>query len=159
MSIAIGHYVYFKEPGGDWLTTPGFQNFFLGQTRLYLGFSYRFSPFAIVSEDVGSGGEKARASMSTVKNAVSVGIISAAIKARYTIEVTTVELTYAAGVFTEGYAIKRQLWCCSGGGSRNGLMTMELSGPGDSVGGRFPGRVLTQHLVGSVPSTGSIYAG
>jgi hypothetical protein len=159
MSIALGDYLWvIDRETGDPDPGPGFQNFFIGETRDFNGDLYRFAPFVIDNKRVSAGGDRGRASLVTINNEVTMVVMSNIIRRRQALRVATVVIGYDSGSFYENYGASEETWVCNGGSIEEDKITINLMSPLDAVTSNFPRRVLSQNLVGSVPPTGSIFS-
>lgn len=172
MRIALANYIRFKYKTGEYVPARAYQNFFVGESRTVSTVIYQFAPFRITGNISNKGGDTAQASITTIPNALTVGLATEAVINYWLVEVKTLVInteTLApengnqligtnAGSFTEGGLISTEIWSCSTMGQDYEKITITLSSPLDAARKQIPRRVLSQVLVGSVPPTGTIAA-
>lgn len=161
MGVELGHYIQFKyRSSGDPVPGQAYQNMFLGETRVYEGVSYTSAPYLVGGHNASRGGDRGRGTLVGSGDDLSIAIAAEAILNKYLVNIKTVILgRNAQNEFFEASTLISELWACSGGGSDVSKATIQLFSPLDAVQNQFPKRVLNQYLVGSVPSTGSIFSG
>lgn len=151
--VAIGTYIRFFLPSGG-ATTYAFQNFHVGETREYGDVTYTFSGFGFTGTTVSLQGNNISSQLVFAVNQLSLNFVQQAADERWIIQVRTVWLdpdTYEeTGNYTDEIF---QITAYQHDGSRLGL---DLGSPLDAVAGQAPRRTLSQYLVGSLPSTGTI---
>lgn len=172
MRVALANYIRFKYKDGTYIASRSYQNFFVGESRTLSGVIYPFAPFRISGNISNKGGDASQASLTTVPNALTVGICTEAVLNYWLLEISTYLITATslaqptgnqligteAGSFTEGGLIATELWSCTTLSQDYEKITITLSSPLDAVRRQIPRRVLSQNLVGSVPTTGNITA-
>lgn len=172
MQISLAHYIRFKYKDGTYVPSRSYQNFFVGESRTLSGVTYQFAPFKITGNISNKGGDTAQASITTIPNALTVGVTTEAVINYWLAEISTIMITSASsapesgnqiigtesGSFTEAGIISTEIWSCSTMGQDYEKITVTLSSPLDAARKQVPHRVLSQGLVGSVPTTGSITA-
>lgn len=143
-----------------------FQNWFLEKTRSYGGVSYRYAPFRIAGNSSTIGGSGIQAALVTVPNPLTVPLIAEAVLSNWLLEVKTVLITVTTETPpTEWVTATTQLWSCTSGkpqednGEEESISTITLATPLDAASLDIPRRVLSAHMVGALPPTGSIFAG
>lgn len=152
-SIAIGTYIKFQLSSGA-ETGYAFQNFHTGETRSYSGSNYVYAGFGFSGTNVDLKGSNIRAGLVFGVSQLLLNFIQEAADNRWIVRIRTVwldpdDLT-ETGTFTEEVY---QVVGFSHSGSR---LALDLSSPLDAVSGQAPRRVLTQYLVGALPTTGQI---
>lgn len=152
-SIAIGTYLKFQlSTGAD--VGYAFQNFHTGETRNYGGTDYLYAGFGFSGTNVDLRGSNIRAGLVFAVSQLLLNFIQEAADSRWIVRIRTVWLDPATldetGTFTEEVY---QVVGFTHNGSRLGL---DLSSPLDAVSAQAPRRVLTQYLVGALPTTGQI---
>ena len=171
--IAIAHYIRFKYKDGAYVPSRSYQNFFVGEIRALADVQYSFAPFRISGSISNKGGDAGQASLTTVPNALTVGVSTEAVLNYWLLEINTVLINATSiapetgnqlvgtetGSFTEGGLIATELWSCSNMNQDYEKITITLSSPLDAARKQIPRRVLSQNMVGSVPSTGTVTAG
>lgn len=172
MKIALANYIRFKYKDNTYVPARSYQNFFVGESRTVQGIAYPFAPFRITGNISNKGGDTAQASLTTIPNALTVGIASEAVLNYWLLEVSTYIITPSSlapeagnqligietGSFSEGGLVTTELWSCSTMGQDYEKITISLASPLDATRRQIPRRVLNQVLVGSVPPTGTIAA-
>lgn len=152
-SVAIGTYIKFQLPTGA-ETGHAFQNFHNGETRVYAGIEYIAAGFGFSGTNVDLKGSNIRAGLVFSANKLLLNFIQEAADNRWVVQIRSVWLdpeTYQeTGTFTEEVY---QVVGFSHNGSR---LSLDLSSPLDAVSGQAPRRILTQFLVGALPTTGQI---
>jgi hypothetical protein len=117
---------------------------------------YDFAPFALAGNTSSRGGDRGRATLVGALDDITIAIATTAILSNYLCEIKTVVIGVDGnGNFVESSVLTTELWGCAGGGSDTRKTTIELFSPFDAVQDHIL-RPLSQYLVGSLPSTGSI---
>lgn len=151
--IAIGTYIRFQLPtGAD--TSYAFQNFFSSEARSYGGISYTYAGFGFSGSSVDLQGSNIRAGLVFAVSELLLNFIQEVADNRWIVRIRTVwldpeDLTETATYTEETYQVV-------GFQHDNSRLSLDLSSPLDAVAGQTPRRVLTQSLVGALPTTGSI---
>lgn len=159
MNIAIANYIQFEDKSGNLVANSRYQNFFVGETRSWQENSYTYAPFIISGTVSNRGGEAPRASLVTVPNDITVGIVSQMVINYRLVRVSTVALTQSeSGAFSEGQLLSTEIWSCVNGTQDYEKVSITLSSPLDATRSQIPKRVLSSYLVGSIPSSGTVFA-
>lgn len=159
MDIAIGQYIKIRDKEGTPIPDRTFQNFFVGETRLWEDTLYSFAPFVISGNTSSRNGDGVSATLVTVPNDLTVGITVEATIYQWMIEVKTVHITCSEGMpFQESSTLAIETWNIASMSQDNDKVTLTLASPLDATKLQVPKRVLSQFLVGGVPATGSIYS-
>lgn len=148
------NFLRFKRNDGaytDWLA----QNYFLGQAMTYNGLEYPYLPIGVVTNSSTRGGDRSEAVLGAGLSALSLNIFSEAVLERWLLEVKTVTVNRIdqslGSLLTLEYwsALKVQH------DSKEPVVALQLASPLDAV--RAPGgRVLSQRLVGALPTNGNL---
>lgn len=152
-SIAIGTYIRFQLNSGA-ETGYAFQNFHAGEARDYGNITYVSAGFGFSGASVDLRGSNIRASLVFAVNDLLLNFIQEAADSRWIVRIRAVWLdpdTFEeTGTFTEEVY---QVIDFAHNGSR---LSLDLGSPLDAVSGQAPRRVLSQSLVGALPTTGQI---
>lgn len=159
MNIAIANYIQFEDKAGTPLANARYQNFFVGETRTYEGSNYAYAPFIVSGTISNRGGDAPRASLVTIPNDITVGIISQMVLNYRLVRIRTIALNQAeSGAFSEGQLLATEVWSCVNGTQDYEKVSITLSSPLDATRSQIPKRVLSSYLVGSIPSSGTVFA-
>lgn len=153
MTIAIGTYIQFLERDGG-ATGYNFQNFHQAETRLYNGAFYIFAGFGFSGGTLDIEAGSVTASLVFALTEPSLVILNEAVINQWLITVNTVWLD--PETFEEGAVHSEELYTTTGLDHDVSRVSVRLGNPLDAVSQNAPRRVLTQKLVGSLPSTGNI---
>lgn len=152
-SIAIGTYIKFQLPSGA-STSYAFQNFHAGETRSYDGTTYIYAGFGFSGTNVDLKGSNIRAGLVFAVSQLLLNFIQEAADNRWIVQIRAVwldpETLEETGIFTE------EIYQVVGFTHNGSRLALDLSSPLDAVSGQAPRRVLTQYLVGALPTTGQI---
>lgn len=152
-SIAIGTYIKFQLSSGE-DTGYAFQNFHQGETRNYAGTEYVAAGFGFSGTNVDLKGSNIRAGLVFSVSRLLLNFIQEAADNRWIVRIRTVWLDpddlSETGTFTE------EIYQVVGFSHNGSRLALDLSSPLDAVSGQAPRRVLTQYLVGALPTTGQI---
>jgi len=153
MTLAIGTYV--KLVTGDGAATGyQFQNFHFGQNRPYNGTSYMYAGFGFSGGTLDLEAGNVSASLVFAVNALDLVVFKQAADARWLTEVRTVWLN--PDTLDETGTYSEEVYAITGFEHDTSRLSVRLGNPLDAVSQNAPRRVLTQKLVGSLPSTGNI---
>lgn len=169
-SIIIANYIRFKTKLGNYVTGANYQNFFVEESRTFNETVYKFAPFRISGVISSSGGDNIQSSLTTIPNAITVGFAAEAALNTFMMEVSTLyvmatNLVTTGGnqlvglspsTFTEGGVIANELWMCGGMSQDYEKISISLISPLDATREQVPRRVLSESLIGSAPSSGTI---
>lgn len=152
--MELCHFMRFKEVGGPY-TAWAAQNFFFGENKVYGGVSYQFIPIAVANNSATRGGDRSEAAISSVADDITLNIFYEAYKKDWLLEIKTVKLNRSD--FSLDALLMTELWAASQvqyDSDQEGVV-LQLSSPLDSVS-RAGGRVLSQSLVGAIPTSGNL---
>lgn len=151
--IPIGTYIHFELPTGG-QTPYAFQNFHAGEMRTYAGRGYQSAGFGFSGTSVDLKGSNIRAALVFAVSQLLLSFIQEAADGRWIVRIRAVWLdpdTLAeTGTFTE------EVYQVVGLAHNGSRLSVDLSSPLDAISAQTPRRVLTQSLVGSLPTTGQI---
>jgi hypothetical protein len=151
--IAIGTYIRFQlYSGGN--TGYAFQNFHSGETRNYAGVSHVYAGFGFSGSSVDLQGSNITASLVFAVSPLLLNFIQEAADRRWIIRIRTVWLE--PDTFNETSTFMEETFQVTGFQHDGLRLSLTLSSPLDAVSGQAPRRTLSQFLVGSLPTTGSI---
>ncbi len=151
--LAIGTYIkLIKEDGTD--AGYYFQNFHYGETRNYNGSSYMYGAFGFSGGTVDLEAANINASLVFAVNSLALSVFKEAAEDRWLIEVRTVWLD--PDTLQEGSTYGEETYQVTGLEHDSLQLSVRLGSPLDAVSQNVPRRVLTQKLVGALPSTGNI---
>jgi len=151
--IAIGTYIKFQTlAGGD--VGYAFQNFHQGESRSYAGTTYLYAGFGFSGSTVDLQGSNIQASLVFAVSELMLSLAQQMADDRWIIRIRTVWLdpdTYAEqGTYLE------ETFQVTGYVHNGSRLALNLGSPLDAVAGQAPKRTLSQYLVGSLPTTGTI---
>ena len=151
--LAIGTYIKLIKKDG---TDAGyyFQNFHYGENRSYNGRTYMFGSFGFSGGTVDLEASNISASMVFSVNSLALSVFQEATEERWLIEVRTVWLD--PDTLQEGSTYGEEIYQVTGMEHDSLQLSVRLGSPLDAVTQNAPRRVLTQKLVGALPSTGNI---
>jgi hypothetical protein len=152
--MELCHFMRFKEINGPY-TTWAAQNFFFGENKSYAGVQYQFIPIAVSSNAATRGGDRAEAAISSVADDITLNVFYEAYKKDWLLEIKTVKLNRSD--FSIDALLMTELWATSQvqyDSDQEGVV-LQLASPLDSVS-RAGGRVLSQFLVGALPTSGTL---
>jgi hypothetical protein len=152
--MELCHFMRFKEIGGPY-TTWAAQNFFVGQPKTYAGLSYQFIPIAVSSNAAVKGGDRAEAAISGPADDITLNVFNEAYAKDWLLEIKTVKLNRSD--FSIDALLMTEIWAPSQvqyDSAQEGVV-LQLSSPLDAVS-RAGGRVLSQFLVGALPTSGTL---
>lgn len=159
MNIAVANYIRFESKTGTPLENRRYQNFFVGETRTWEGEEYRYAPFIVSGTISNRGGDTPRASIVSIPNDITMSFISTMVLDYRLVRVNSVSLTQSeSGAFTEGQLLSTEVWSCVNGTQDYEKVSLTLSSPLDATRSQIPRRVLSSYLVGSIPSSGTVFA-
>jgi hypothetical protein len=152
--MELCHFLRFKLRSGTY-TTWAAQNFFPGEDKDLGGVLYPYRPVAVQTNGATLGGDRAEAAIASVANELTLNVFAQAADEDWLLEVKTVKLNRAS--FALQTVLTEQLWACTQvqyDSSNNGVV-LQLASPLDSVQQRG-GRLLSQSMVGALPTTGTL---
>ena len=152
--MELCNFLRFKRRDGTytaWLA----QNYFIGQTVSHNGQSYPYFPVAVATNSSSRGGDRSEAAIATAMSALSLNTFAEAAASEWLLEVRSVRVNRAdqslGALLTTEYWATLQVQH----DSREPVVTLQLASPLDAV--RSPGgRVLSQSLVGALPTSGNL---
>ncbi len=151
--LAIGTYIKLLNKDGS----PAgytFQNFHYGENRNYNGSSYMYGAFGFSGGTVDLEAANINASMIFSVNSLSLSVFQQAVEQRWLVEIRTVWLD--PDTLQEGSTYGEEVYQITGLEHDSLQLSVRLGSPLDAVSQNVPRRVLTQKLVGALPSTGNI---
>jgi hypothetical protein len=183
MALALAQYIRFRRKVGNAVEyIPGFsfQNYFVAEIRMVGDVDYAFAPFIFSGTVSTDGSEMSESSIVMMEDSLSVPLAMQASLDRWLVEVKTVAISVKSpdsqlqvpgmvdlqpSFFDEAGVLSTQIWKCGAAlkqytegenGESIGTITIPLMNALDATRRSVPGRVLTESLVGSAPSTGAI---
>ncbi len=153
MTVAIGTYIKLMNNGGSPLGY-GFQNFHSGETRTYNSDIYIFAAFGFSGGTVDLQAGNISASLLFAVNELDLAVFQQAVESRWLIQIRTVWLD--PDTLEEGTTYGEEMYAITGLEHDTSRLSVRLGSPMDAVSQNAPRRLLTQDLVGSLPSTGNI---
>ena len=153
MSTAIGTYLKLirglNEPTGY-----QFQNFHVGESRSFNGDSFMYAAFGFSGGTLDLQAGSVSASLVFGVNELDLVVFRQAADERWIARVETVWLN--PDTLNETGNFSRELYAITGFEHDTSRLSVRLGSPLDAVSQNAPRRVLTQSLVGNLPSTGNI---
>lgn len=147
----------FYLPSGAEAAFSKYQNFFVDSSFSYGDTSYAYLPFACATGAGASGGERTGETLGLGLDTLSASIATEAVAADWRARLETVLLDSLTDEAIRTFTV--EWWNCNSYTQRPGQLLIDLRSPFDAVRNQYPGRVLTQILVGTMPSTGNIIVG
>lgn len=173
--LALAYYLQFMSPDGRPLTPAGvrsYQNFFIGESRLFGGNVYQFAPFSLSGDLATEGAENGEAELLAPANILTGAVLWESVNERFLVQVQTVLLTgippedrNGIPTWDEAGALACDMWACDGlsytdavpGESESvAVFALRLTSPLNAVVGTSPTRRLRDDQVGALPSSGGI---
>lgn len=151
--LAIGTYVRILDRDGK-RTGYAFQNFFQGESRSYNGDSYVFAGFGFSGGTLDLQSGSITAALVFAVNELDLNVFQTASDNRWLAEVRTVWLD--PDTLNETRQHSEELYALLGFEHDTSRLQVRLGNPLDAVQANVPRRVLTQAVVGALPSTGQI---
>lgn len=152
--MELCHFMRFKEVNGPY-TSWAAQNFFVDQLKSYAGADYQFIPIAVSNNAAVRGGDRAEAAISAPVNDITLNVFNEAYTEDWLLEIKTVKLNRSD--FSIDALLTVETWAVSQvqyDSSQEGVV-LQLASPLDAVS-RVGGRVLSQFLVGALPTSGTL---
>ena len=151
--LAIGTYIKLLKADG---TDAGynFQNFHYGENRSYNGTNYMYGAFGFSGGTVDLEAANIDASLVFAVNALALSVFQESANSRWLIVIRTVWLD--PDTLEEGRTYGEETYAITGLEHDSSRLSVRLGSPLDAVAQNAPRRVLTQKLVGALPSTGNI---
>ena len=151
--LAIGTYIKLLKADG---TDAGynFQNFHYGENRNYNGSNYMYGAFGFSGGTVDLEAANIDASLVFAVNALALSVFQESANSRWLIVIRTVWLDPES--LEEGRTYGEETYAITGLEHDSSRLSVRLGSPLDAVAQNAPRRVLTQKLVGALPSTGNI---
>jgi len=152
--MEICNFMRFKRRNGtytNWLA----QNFYIGEIIRHNGENYPYLPVAVATNSSTRGGDRSEAVIAAAASELSLNVFNEAAAADWLLEVRSVKVNRAnlslGALLTVEYWAARQVQH----DSSEPIVKLQLASPLDAV--RSPGgRVLSQFLVGALPTSGSL---
>lgn len=149
MAIATVNYIQFRWRSTFESASPKWQNFFVDRAVDFLPFAY----------GQGSGqvaGERSESTLALPVSQISLNYAHEATVNRYLIQVETKEVNVSS--MRETLLISREIFTIGSYSHDQLILTIRLRGPGNATS-LGPSRFLSEELVGSIPSSGSLIIG
>ena len=153
MTLAIGTYINILDRELN-PTSYQFQNFHIGETRVYNETSYMYAGFGFSGGTLDLEGGNVTASLVFAVNQLDLVVFKQAADSRWLIEIRTVWLN--PDTLEETGTYSEEVYAITGFEHDSSRLSVRLGNPLDAVSQNAPRRLLTQDLVGSLPSTGNI---
>ena len=153
MSIAIGTYIKVLDRTGVPVGY-NFQNFHAGETRTYNSAAYLFAAFGFSGGTVDLQAGNISASLVFAVNNLDLVVFQQIVESRWLIQIRTVWLD--PDTLEEASTYGEEVYAITGLDHDTSRLSVRLGSPLDAVSQNAPRRLLTQDLVGSLPSTGNI---
>ena len=153
MTLAIGTFIKLLTGSQD-STGYAFQNFHVGESRSFEGTSYMYAGFGFSGGTLDLEAGNVSASLVFAVNELDLVVFKQAADERWLTEIKTVWLNPETLDETGTYS--EELYAITGFEHDTSRLSVRLGNPLDAVSQNAPRRVLTQDLVGSLPSTGNI---
>jgi len=150
----VCNFLRFKRRDGtytDWLA----QNYFIGQVITYNGLQYPYRPVGVATTSSTRGGDRSEAAIGAGISALSLNVFAEAARERWLLEVKTVTVNRVDNSL--GPMLMLEYWASLKvqHDSKEPVVALQLASPLDAV--RAPGgRVLSQRLVGALPTNGNL---
>jgi hypothetical protein len=152
--MEVCNFLRFKRRDGTytpWLA----QNYFIGQVVAHNGQDYPYYPVAVATNSSSRGGDRSEAAIATTMSALSMNAFAEAAANEWLLEVRSVRVNRAdqslGALLTTEYWATLQVQH----DTKEPVVTLQLASPLDAV--RSPGgRVLSQSLVGALPTSGNL---
>lgn len=151
--LAVGTYVRILDRDGK-PTGYAFQNFFQGESRSYNDTFYVFAGFGFSGGTLDLQSGSITAALVFAVNELDLNVFQAASDNRWLAEVRTVWLD--PDTLSETRQQSEELYAVLGFEHDTSRLQVRLGNPLDAVQENVPRRVLTQTVVGALPSTGQI---
>lgn len=149
-----------------------YQPYFPGETRVFGGLSYQFSPFSIAGDVSSEGTENGDLELIAPANMLSAAMLWQASENRYFIRINTVLLAGTPPADVNGFPtwselsiLSSTICVCDSFGYADSIpgeeddfspVTLKLTSPLNFVAGTAPTRRLTADQVGPLPASGGI---
>ena len=153
MTIAIGTYIKILERTGK-STGLAFQNFHTGEVRVYEKEAYMFAAFGFSGGTVDLQAGNISANLLFAVNTLDLPVFQQIVNERWLIQIRTVWLD--PDTLEEGTTYGEEIYAVIGLEHDSSSLSIRLGSPLDAISQNAPRRLLTQDLVGSLPSTGNI---
>ena len=153
MPLAIGTYVKLLKPDGN-NTGHAYQNFHQGETRSYDNDSYIFGSFGFSGGALDLQAGSITASLVFALTDLTLSIFQTASDEFWLAQIRTVWLD--PNTLNETNQYSEELYAVLGFDHDTSRIMVRLGNPLDAVQQNVPRRVLTQTVVGAMPSTGNI---
>lgn len=153
MTIAIGTYLRFQDRTGVDVGF-NFQNFFYNESRVYNGVTYTFANFGFSGSSTDLTAANISASLVFAQSLLPSNIVKSACDKYWIVNIRTVWLNPDTLAETSDYL--EEYYSAVSFEHDLSRLVLTLGSPMDAVRSEVPQRVLTQELVGSLPTTGAI---
>ena len=148
------NFLRFKRRDGtytSWLA----QNYYIGQVITYDGVEYPYQPVAVATNSSSRGGDRSEAALAAGASAISLNVFGEAAAEDWLLEGRTVRINRVDQSLAE--LLTTECWAAQQlqHDTKEPIVTLQLASPLDAV--RAPGgRVLSQSLVGALPTSGNL---
>lgn len=152
--MEICNFLRFKIRGGAY-TAWAAQNFFINQTITHNSVAYQYLPIAVATNSSTGGGDRSEAVIGAALSELTLNIFSEAAAADWLLEVRTVKVNRAD--LLPGPLLLVEYWAAQQVQHEASapVVRLQLASPLDAVQ-RPGGRVLSQSLVGALPTSGTL---
>lgn len=152
--MEVCNFLRFKRRDGSYAPWLG-QNYFIGQVVSHNGQAYPYRAVAVATNSSSRGGDRSEAAIAAEMSTLSMNIFAEAAANEWLLEVRSVRVNRAdqslGALLTTEYWATLQVQH----DSKEPVVTLQLASPLDAV--RSPGgRVLSQSLVGALPTNGNL---
>jgi hypothetical protein len=150
----VCNFLRFKRRDGtytSWLA----QNYFIGQTIAYNELEYPYLGVGVATNSSTRGGDRSEAAIGAGISALSLNVFAEAARERWLLEVRTVTVNRVDNSL--GPMLTLEYWAALKvqHDAKEPVVALQLASPLDAV--RAPGgRVLSQRLVGALPTNGNL---
>jgi len=153
MTLAIGTYISFRTRS-DGVTPYNFQNFFPSETRDYDGQTYLFACFGFSGGSVDLEASDVQATLAFGQSQLCSTFVKQSCDEYWIVRIRSVWLD--PETLEETTTFLEEIYSCISYENDLSRLNLTLGSPLDAVRSEVPQRVLSQELVGSLPTTGAI---
>ena len=152
--MSVCNFLRFKRRNGtytDWLA----QNYFIGQVVTYNSLQYPYLGVGVATNSSTRGGDRSEATIGAGISALSLNVFAEAARERWLLEVKTITVNRVDQSL--GPMLTLEYWAALKvqHDSTEPVVALQLASPLDAV--RAPGgRVLSQRMVGALPTNGNL---
>jgi hypothetical protein len=152
--MGLCNFLRFKRRDGTYTTWLA-QNYFIGQTIAHNGQSYPHLPVAVATNSSTRGGDRSEAVIAAATSALTLNVFAEASQQEWLLEVRSVKVNRADQSL--GVLLTTEYWAAQQlqHDTSEPIAKLQLASPLDAV--KAPGgRVLSQVLVGALPTSGNL---